>query len=295
MTYTSNNPEYINKGQLLTYLVNSFSEAEKSLMIIGPWIDMFFVKQITNSLNNDEILVQFIIRTENGEIDESTRLALNLAGQNIHKFEVKSLEMLHSKLILVDDEIFYLGSTNWFHHSLNNPLEITLKGEISSFPELASDIKYYWKTGNSIKKEEIIEFRNFTPIIDLIIEDVFDFHYILLNDPDSKNRAHVAYLLGETKNTQYLEILCEITNDEDGKVRRMAASALNKIGDQRAEPTLIKLLNDTDPQVRQYAAKALGNLGTSKCIKHLLNLTNDKDQYVSESAKIAISKINKTK
>lgn len=283
----------IGKGELLPNLRNSFKEAKESIYIIGPWIDSFFVREMIDSLNNENIKINFIVRLEDGEIDEKTKLALNLAEQQINKFEAKSLESLHSKIILIDKKIFYLGSANWFQHSLNNPLEITIKGKLSVLPELETEVNYYWEISNNIKIEEIIEFRNFTPILDLIIEDIFDYKYMLLNDPNSKNRAHIAHILGETEDPNFLEVLCEATNDEDANVRRVVATALSKIGDQRAEKSLIKLLNDSQPEIRQYAANALGEVGTDECIEQLNYLTNDEIDYVQESAKLAISKIKK--
>ena len=84
----------------------------------------------------------------------------------------------------------------------------------------------------------------------------------LENDRDSKNRAHAAYLLGETGNPEYVDVLCKATEDIDGNVRRLSASALGKIGDKRAKNALIKLLKDEKPQVRQYALKALGKIAS---------------------------------
>lgn len=116
--------------------------------------------------------------------------------------------------------------------------------------------------------------------------------YNLLNSSSGKERSHAVYLMGESKDPQYLETLCEALNDKNGNVRRLSASALGKIGDNRAENHLIEILNDPKPQVRQYAAKALGQVGTVKSIKYLNNLTNDEKEYVQESAKLAISQIN---
>lgn len=122
-------------------------------------------------------------------------------------------------------------------------------------------------------------------------ENPFDFPNILLNDPNGTKRAHVAYLLGETRDPKYLDVLCKATKDKDGNVRRLSASALGKIGDQRAENTLIKLLNDQGPQIRQYAAKALGKIGSKISIKYLEKLNTDEKQYVSDAASKAITDI----
>ena len=88
----------------------------------------------------------------------------------------------------------------------------------------------------------------------------------LLNDSSGSNRAKAAYLLGETKNPLFVEVLCKATKDLDGNVRRLAASALGKIKDPRAIESLTNLLTDAKPQVRQYAIKALGDIEDERAI-----------------------------
>lgn len=116
-----------------------------------------------------------------------------------------------------------------------------------------------------------------------------DLENILLNDPEGAKRAHVAYLLGETKDPKYVDVLCKATEDNNGNVRRLSASALGKIGDIRAEDALINLLNDIKPQVRQYSVKALGKIKSKKAIKYLKNMKNDKKSYVVRDVEYALS------
>lgn len=120
---------------------------------------------------------------------------------------------------------------------------------------------------------------------------IFDFPDILLNDPDGTNRSHVAYLLGETRDPQYVDVLCEATKDNNGNVRRLAAAALGKIRDIKAEDTLINLLGDSKPQIRQYAATSLGKIKSKKALPYLRKLSNDPSSYVKERAEEAISRI----
>lgn len=116
---------------------------------------------------------------------------------------------------------------------------------------------------------------------------------ILLNDINAGNRAHVAYLLGESKNPAFVEILCKATKDPDGNVRRMAASALGKIGDMHAIDALICLLYDDKPQVRQYTIKALEDIGNEKAIPELMKFRDDPIPYIKKAIDIAIKKIKK--
>jgi Rad3-related DNA helicase len=119
--------------------------------------------------------------------------------------------------------------------------------------------------------------------------DTLDLQDILLNDPEGAKRAHVAYLLGETKDSKYIDVLCEATKDKDGNVRRLSASALGKIGNIRAEDVLIELLKDPKPQVRQYAVKAIGKIKSVKAVEHLRNMKNDKNRYVVQEVELLLS------
>lgn len=116
---------------------------------------------------------------------------------------------------------------------------------------------------------------------------------VLLKDPDGSKRAQAAYILGETKNSGYVNVLCTATKDKDGNVRRLSASALGKIRDPRAVNSLINLLDDEKDQVRQYAVKALGMIGDDKTLPYLKKMEKDSIYYVRDSAEIAIKKIKK--
>ena len=114
----------------------------------------------------------------------------------------------------------------------------------------------------------------------------------LLNDPHGSNRAKAAYLLGETKNPLFIEVLCRATKDPDANVRRLAASALGKIKDPRAIESLASLLADARPQVRQYAIKALADIRDERAVPKLKRLEADPISYIRRAVKVAITKIH---
>lgn len=114
----------------------------------------------------------------------------------------------------------------------------------------------------------------------------------LLNDSHGSNRAKAAYLLGETENPLFVEVLCKATKDPDGNVRRLAASALGKIKDSGAVESLTNLLTDANPQVRQYAIKALGDIRDERAIPKLKRFEEDPISYIRRAVKVAITKIH---
>ena len=56
------------QGKILPYLRGDLSQAKKQRDNIGPWIDIFFVKEVLNSIKR--YLNRFIVRMWNKEIDK---------------------------------------------------------------------------------------------------------------------------------------------------------------------------------------------------------------------------------
>ena len=154
----------LTRDQLLTQLKDSISMAEESIFIVGPWLDTYFTRIILDSLPSNDIKVKFIVRVDDGVIDGKTLSALNFARQNLSNFQAKSLENLHSKVILVDREIFFLGSANWYWYSLNRGVEVTIKGHVNQLPELISELDKYWEEGTPIFEDLIGKYQDFEPV-----------------------------------------------------------------------------------------------------------------------------------
>lgn len=161
----------LTKGQILPHLKEMILNAEESIFIVGPWLDAYFTRIIVDSLPSKEVEVKFVVRVDDGVIDTKTLSALNFARENLKNFQAKSLENLHSKVILIDREIFFLGSANWYWYSLNQGVEVTVNGDISLLPELLQEMDQYWMDAFPISIEDIKESRDFTPV------DVDIYHY----------------------------------------------------------------------------------------------------------------------
>jgi hypothetical protein len=155
----------LGKGELLTHLQSRISQAAASILVVGPWLDAYFVMKVMDSLPSQEIEVRFLVRIEEeGKIDSKTKSALNLARKNIANFKAKNLKNLHSKVIIIDKKIFYLGSTNWYWYSLNESLEATITGKISYLPELITAMDYYWEKATPLTADDLKGFNDFEPI-----------------------------------------------------------------------------------------------------------------------------------
>ena len=153
-----NDLKLLTNGQLLPHLKDSISKAEQSIFIVGPWMDAYFARIVINSLIDKDIQVKFIVKVDDGVIDKKTLSALYLTNQNLTNFQGLSLENLHSKIILIDQKIFFLGSANWYWYSLNKGIEVTVKGEISVLPSLITEVNKYWKDSTPIDVSSLADF-----------------------------------------------------------------------------------------------------------------------------------------
>jgi phosphatidylserine/phosphatidylglycerophosphate/cardiolipin synthase-like enzyme len=127
-------------------------------------MDAYFTQAIISSLPHQDINVRFLVKDVDGVIDAKTLSALNLAKMNLKNFQARSLDKLHSKVIIIDDKTFYLGSANWYWYSLNENWETTLTGNTELIPELILQLEDYWDIATPIGEDLIKEHRDFDPV-----------------------------------------------------------------------------------------------------------------------------------
>ncbi|NYB52394.1 MAG: hypothetical protein HVN35_07555 [Methanobacteriaceae archaeon] len=162
---STNSLELLKKGELLPHLQQSICQAAKSIFIVGPWIDAYFVGKIIDSIEDENINLSFMVRMEeDNSIDSRTLSALNLARKNSVNFQAKTLQNLHFKIILIDNDIFYMGSTNWYYYSLHKSLELTLTGKTSIIPKINSEMEYYWENGTLLTDDDLKGHNDTEPI-----------------------------------------------------------------------------------------------------------------------------------
>lgn len=159
------NLKLLKKGEILPHFQSSISHASSSIRIVGPWLDAYFTGKIIDSLSTPKINVQFIVRIDDEDvIDSKTLSALNLARKNITNYQARTLKNLHSKVILIDNKTFYLGSCNWYWYSLHESLETTITGKTSQLPELIMEMEAYWEKATPLTRNEVEGFYDLKPI-----------------------------------------------------------------------------------------------------------------------------------
>jgi len=156
LSKSSRNFKAIGVGKVLAYLRADIQKARKSLFIVGPWIDGFFVREIIAVLHKN-ISVKFLVRL--GEyVDENTRTttltSLKEVRSHVSNFEARSLPTLHAKAIIIDNDVGYIGSTNWYRYSLEQALEVTLRIHLSDVSDLKGILDEYWEEADPIPQEE---------------------------------------------------------------------------------------------------------------------------------------------
>lgn len=149
---SSTNCKVIGAGKVLAYLRGDLQQAKQKVFIIGPWLDGFFVREIISCLRKN-IVVQCLVRVENHTEEMSSNVtyqALQELKGSFADFKVKSLAALHAKVIIIDDSIVYLGSSNWYRYSLEQAKEITLRTSLAELKDLSKIIDEYWQSAKVV-------------------------------------------------------------------------------------------------------------------------------------------------
>jgi phosphatidylserine/phosphatidylglycerophosphate/cardiolipin synthase-like enzyme len=61
---------------------------------------------------------------------------------------VRLLEDLHAKLIVIDDNVVYCGSANWYQYSLQESRELVLRGPADDAVGLLDELHTIWEMGS---------------------------------------------------------------------------------------------------------------------------------------------------
>ena len=154
----------LGQDQLLPWLQHDISQVTQSIMVVGPWLDAYFVAKVLDSMQTTKIGVRFLVRIDGDElIDAKTLSALNLARENLENFQARTLPYLHSKVILLDQALFYLGSANWYWYSLHKSLETTITGKIDILPGLTTEMDRYWEKATPLTREDLRCYHDLEP------------------------------------------------------------------------------------------------------------------------------------
>jgi hypothetical protein len=145
--------ESVGPGKILGYLRGDVRAARKSLLIVGPWIDDYFAAQLTQAARR-ALSVRVLIRPE-GQTEPPVwarmAAAVGLFRAAWPASEVRTLDSLHAKCVLIDDRTAYCGSANWYRFSLEQGCEVTLRGPADAVAGFAADLEELWGRGTELR------------------------------------------------------------------------------------------------------------------------------------------------
>jgi phosphatidylserine/phosphatidylglycerophosphate/cardiolipin synthase-like enzyme len=137
----------VGPSKTLAYLRGDLRKATSSFLLIGPWLDTYVAEQIVLHASGN-LKVRVLVRAEKqveAEVWQEIVSALSTFAAHWKQFEVRTLERLHAKCLLVDEALAYVGSANWYRYSLETSLEIVLRGPLDSAPGLQQECEALWE------------------------------------------------------------------------------------------------------------------------------------------------------
>jgi phosphatidylserine/phosphatidylglycerophosphate/cardiolipin synthase-like enzyme len=85
------------------------------------------------------------------EVWERIVAALSAFAAHWSRFEARTLDRLHAKCLLLDERIAYVGSANWYRYSLEESLEIVVRGPVAGIAGLQQDCDALWERAQPIE------------------------------------------------------------------------------------------------------------------------------------------------
>lgn len=101
----------------------------------------------------------------------------------------------------------------------------------------------------------------------------------VLSDADTVARRQSLLELGQSQDSQVLEILIEHAQDNLSMVREGAVTALGELGDPSAVPTVLRALLDRDADVIRAAFATLKKIGDRRVVRPLLRYGVERPQW----------------
>jgi superfamily II DNA/RNA helicase len=115
-------------GSGFIWILEEISQAKKVLRISSPWLSKDILQKYIEPLVRKDVQVKIVTRKdlENEEQAESLHYLTNLM-KNYKNIEVKYLDSLHAKIILIDDKVGIKGSMNLTFTGIYKNVELVEK------------------------------------------------------------------------------------------------------------------------------------------------------------------------
>jgi len=157
-------------------LVRLAAEAEKDLWIVNPFFDEYGAQRLMNSMLGAAkngvkvwILGRQIGRASGNGINEAVqKIALAFIEENLEKLieirdfyrqdgQGRQLYGLHTKMMIADEDMAYIGSANLTKHSLRSNFEVGVILRGAEVSPLAALTKNLWEEGEAVDLNELAD------------------------------------------------------------------------------------------------------------------------------------------
>jgi phosphatidylserine/phosphatidylglycerophosphate/cardiolipin synthase-like enzyme len=120
----------------------------RSVLIVGPWLDEHVAQEIVAAAPREarfRALTRPYDAMDPGFVAQATAAHEALLASG--RAEVRTLSTLHAKLVLVDEDVAFCGSANWYRYSLETSKEVVLRGPASEASGLLDLAEGLWQAG----------------------------------------------------------------------------------------------------------------------------------------------------
>lgn len=141
-------------GSVLGALRADMKKALREVVIVGPFIDDYFAETAVASCPKS-VQLRVLTRSPNA-VDRSFMEHIETAIARFKErplTEVRTLDRLHAKLVVIDEKIVFCGSANWYRYSLEEGLEVVLRGPIEEAPTLLDEVASLWDLAETNLRE----------------------------------------------------------------------------------------------------------------------------------------------
>ncbi|WP_158497282.1 phospholipase D-like domain-containing protein [Methylocystis sp. ATCC 49242] len=141
---SSNSWQTLGTGKVLGYLRPDLTSASSSVWVLGPWIDAFFAEVLLSLPAAVDLRVVTRPPYQASSSFREHGIAARARLDERPNTTVRVLANLHAKLVIIDEQVVYCGSANWYRFSLEESRELVLRGPVVSAIGLMDEVQVIW-------------------------------------------------------------------------------------------------------------------------------------------------------
>jgi phosphatidylserine/phosphatidylglycerophosphate/cardiolipin synthase-like enzyme len=124
--------------------------------MVCPWIDEYFAEEVCKASIAELSEVKVLMRPESAveiEVWPHMLAAVRRIKERFPSAQVRTLERLHAKVIVLDDAVAFIGSTNLYRFSLQHSHELGVRGPITEMGNLAAEVMHLFDEADPLEVE----------------------------------------------------------------------------------------------------------------------------------------------